>query len=185
MFLACVGLQRRPARQPPSVTVYRAVLLHESGESSPSADKVSEGYDLKLKTLQTTILSLPLLFSIGCSRQASSEAQRPPQSAPAARTSADLDQPRSYRPPARPVDQTSSRDSYSRDDVDRNGGTGRSRVKGRSKLHSAEIIGGTAGVGAAIGALAGGGKGAAIGAIAGGGGGLIYDPATAHKRTDQ
>jgi hypothetical protein len=42
-------------------------------------------------------------------------------------------------------------------------------------------VGGSAGVGAAIGALAGGGKGAGIGALAGGAGGFIYDRAT-HKR---
>ena len=51
----------------------------------------------------------------------------------------------------------------------------------RSFGHSAEIVGGSAGVGAAIGAVAGGGKGAGIGALAGGGGGLIYDRLT-HKR---
>jgi hypothetical protein len=42
-------------------------------------------------------------------------------------------------------------------------------------------VGGSAGVGAAIGALAGGGKGAGIGALAGGGGGFIYDRLT-HKK---
>ena len=52
----------------------------------------------------------------------------------------------------------------------------------RSKKKSAAIIGGSAAAGAAIGALAGGGKGAAIGAIAGGGGGLVYDRATAKKK---
>ena len=51
----------------------------------------------------------------------------------------------------------------------------------RSFGHSAAIVGGSAGVGAAIGALAGGGKGAGIGALAGGGGGFIYDRLT-HKR---
>lgn len=51
----------------------------------------------------------------------------------------------------------------------------------RSKKKSAAIIGGSAAAGAAIGALAGGGKGAAIGAIAGGAGGLIYDRKTANK----
>lgn len=54
-------------------------------------------------------------------------------------------------------------------------------VKKRSKKKSAAIVGGSAAAGAAIGALAGGGKGAAIGAIAGGGGGFIYDRHT-HKK---
>jgi hypothetical protein len=54
-------------------------------------------------------------------------------------------------------------------------------VKERSKGKSAAIIGGSAAGGAAIGALAGGGKGAAIGALVGGGGGLIYDRKT-HKK---
>ena len=54
--------------------------------------------------------------------------------------------------------------------------------KKRSKKKSAAIVGGSAAAGAAIGALAGGGKGAAIGAIAGGAGGFIYDRKTAKKR---
>jgi hypothetical protein len=52
--------------------------------------------------------------------------------------------------------------------------------RGRSKKHSIEIVAGSAAVGAAIGAIAGGGPGAAIGAIAGGAGGFAYDRAT-HK----
>ena len=55
-------------------------------------------------------------------------------------------------------------------------------VKRRSFKRSAAIVGGSAAGGAAIGALAGGGKGAAIGAIAGGAGGLAYDRATHKKR---
>jgi hypothetical protein len=43
------------------------------------------------------------------------------------------------------------------------------------------IIGGSAGAGTAIGAIAGGKKGAAVGAAAGGIGGLIYDLTTQHK----
>jgi len=43
------------------------------------------------------------------------------------------------------------------------------------------IIGGSAGAGAAVGALTGGKKGAGIGAAAGGVGGLIYDLATRKK----
>lgn len=49
------------------------------------------------------------------------------------------------------------------------------RKKGMSnKAKTAIAIGGSAGVGAAIGGIAGGGKGAAIGAIAGAGAGTIY-----------
>jgi hypothetical protein len=55
-------------------------------------------------------------------------------------------------------------------------------TKTRSKKKSTAIIGGSAAAGAAIGALAGGGKGAGIGAIAGGAGGLIYDRKTAKKK---
>jgi uncharacterized protein YcfJ len=54
-------------------------------------------------------------------------------------------------------------------------------VHRRSKKKSAAIVGGSAAAGAAIGALAGGGKGAAIGAIAGGGAGFVYDRKT-HKK---
>jgi outer membrane lipoprotein SlyB len=43
------------------------------------------------------------------------------------------------------------------------------------------IVGGSAGAGAAIGAVAGGKKGAAIGAVSGGVAGLIYDLATRNK----
>jgi uncharacterized protein YcfJ len=54
--------------------------------------------------------------------------------------------------------------------------------RGRSKGKSIAIVAGTAGVGAAIGAIAGGGKGAAIGAIAGGAGGFTYDRLTHNRR---
>jgi hypothetical protein len=58
----------------------------------------------------------------------------------------------------------------------------RRRVRrGRSTGKSVAIVAGSAGVGAAIGAIAGGGKGAAIGALAGGGGGFVYDRLT-HNR---
>ena len=54
-------------------------------------------------------------------------------------------------------------------------------TKKRSVAKEALIIGGSAGAGAAVGAVAGGKKGAAIGAISGGVAGLIYDLATRNK----
>ncbi len=56
------------------------------------------------------------------------------------------------------------------------------QAKKRSWEREALIIGGSAGAGTAIGALAGGKKGAAVGAAAGGVGGLIYDLATRNKK---
>jgi hypothetical protein len=52
----------------------------------------------------------------------------------------------------------------------------------RSKKKSVAIVAGSAAGGAAIGAIAGGGKGAGIGALAGGGAGFIYDRLT-HRNT--
>ena len=54
----------------------------------------------------------------------------------------------------------------------------RPHAQKRSWEKDALIIGGSAGAGTLIGAVAGGGKGAAVGATAGGIGGLIYDLAT-------
>jgi hypothetical protein len=56
--------------------------------------------------------------------------------------------------------------------------TERARPRHRSWEKEVMIIGGSAGAGAAVGALTGGKKGAGIGAAAGGLGGLIYDLAT-------
>jgi hypothetical protein len=53
--------------------------------------------------------------------------------------------------------------------------------KKRSWEREALIVGGSAGAGAAIGAVAGGKKGAGIGAVSGGIAGLIYDLATRNK----
>ncbi len=54
-------------------------------------------------------------------------------------------------------------------------------VRKRPFSHSLAIVAGSSAGGAAIGALAGGGKGAAIGALAGGAGGFLYDRLT-HKK---
>jgi hypothetical protein len=50
----------------------------------------------------------------------------------------------------------------------------------RSTGKSIMIVAGSAGTGAALGAISGGGKGAAIGALAGGAAGLIFDRMTAN-----
>src|SRR5262249_15358116 len=55
-------------------------------------------------------------------------------------------------------------------------------VKKRPLKRSIAIVGGSAGVGAAIGAIAAGGPGAGIGALAGGSAGFIYDRLTHKKR---
>ncbi len=46
------------------------------------------------------------------------------------------------------------------------------------KSRTAKIVGGSAGAGALVGALVGGGKGAAAGAVVGGGAGYVYDRKT-------
>ena len=108
-------------------------------------------------------------------------AAAPPASQPGAneytRTGSSANSPAVVREePARTVVREPRRTAAVRDD-------GPTYVeKRRSKKKSAAIIGGSAATGAAIGALAGGGKGAAIGAIAGGAGGLVYDRATAKKK---
>ncbi|HVW86471.1 MAG TPA: hypothetical protein VHB50_17415 [Bryobacteraceae bacterium] len=82
-------------------------------------------------------------------------------------------QPATYAPPAAPSqEQYETRTVYRDRPVYRHG---------RSKTKSVEIVAGTAAAGAAIGALAGGGKGAALGAISGGGAGFVYDRLT-HNR---
>lgn len=60
----------------------------------------------------------------------------------------------------------------------------RSYVRPRSGKKSVAIVAGTAGVGAAIGALAGGGRGAGIGALSGAGAGFLYDRLT-HRHPPQ
>lgn len=77
-------------------------------------------------------------------------------------------------------------DNASRDELTRSPGIVERRAEPRrankrSWEQEVLIIGGSAGAGTAIGALAGGKKGAGVGAAAGGIGGLIYDLATRNK----
>jgi hypothetical protein len=79
------------------------------------------------------------------------------------------------------------RDNASRDELSRSPAIVDTRpetqhVKKRSWEKEVLIVGGSAGAGTAIGALAGGKKGAGVGAAAGGVGGLIYDLATRNKK---
>jgi hypothetical protein len=79
------------------------------------------------------------------------------------------------------------RDNASRDEVTRSPSIVETRPETqhgnkRSWEKDALIIGGSAGAGTAIGALAGGKKGAGVGAAAGGVGGLIYDLITRQKK---
>lgn len=79
------------------------------------------------------------------------------------------------------------RDNVSRDELTRSPAIVETRsepqhAKKRSWEKEVLIIGGSAGAGTAIGALAGGKKGAGVGAAAGGVGGLIYDLATRDKK---
>ena len=97
------------------------------------------------------------------------------------------------RPPVRVIEQPRPRATQAthstRAYADRSAGTAyappRRVVKERPFSHSAAIVGGGAGAGAAIGALAGGGKGAGIGALSGGAAGLIYDRLTHRKVAEQ
>jgi hypothetical protein len=78
-------------------------------------------------------------------------------------------------------------DNVSRDELARSPGIVETRpepqhANKRSWEKEALIIGGSAGAGTAIGALAGGKKGAGVGAAAGGVGGLIYDLVTRNKK---
>jgi hypothetical protein len=57
----------------------------------------------------------------------------------------------------------------------------KTQKKQRSLGKEALIVGGSAGAGAAVGAVAGGKKGAAIGAVSGGVAGLVYDLMTRNK----
>lgn len=72
--------------------------------------------------------------------------------------------------PASTTTRTSQRDAY-----------GEPIRQRRSTGKSVAIVAGSAGAGAAIGALAGGKKGAAIGAISGGVAGFVYDRMTANR----
>jgi hypothetical protein len=84
-------------------------------------------------------------------------------------THRDTDAGRNERAAVRATGRSADVDDY-RDD--------RQVKQERSTGKSAAIIGGGAAAGAAIGAMAGGGKGAAIGALTGGAAGLIYDRMT-------
>jgi len=152
------------------------------------ADRQFEGIPTKLKFInhRTAMLGLSILLSAGCHRE-SSLTPNAPATVSSSAAKAESNRPRMAESSGSHVRHlqrpAATSEWYSDDRRDVNGAA--VPVKGRSKLRSAEIVGGTAAVGAAIGALAGGGKAAAIGALAGGGAALVYDRATAHKNTSR
>ncbi|HYP09224.1 MAG TPA: hypothetical protein VER03_23575 [Bryobacteraceae bacterium] len=131
------------------------------------------------------VLTASILSLTGCARQEQPAATVAPQEfvapAPAA-APAPASAPAQTTTPAG-VHRIDSAPAASRTVTRASASEPRYVTKRRSKKKSAAIIGGSAAAGAAIGALAGGGKGAAIGAIAGGAGGLVYDRTTAKKTT--
>lgn len=149
-----------------------------------------------MRTISTVLSLAAVILLAGCNRQpAAQEAAPPPNYQPQALQPAPPPggaAVRSAAPGTRRVDPeptapaatapatTPSQPEAAGDDRPRQTAT-----KTRSKKKSAAIIGGSAAAGAAVGAIAGGGKGAAIGAIAGGAGGLVYDRATAKKKKEQ
>src|SRR5258708_5825421 len=140
------------------------------------------------------IAALAAIGMVGCSRTEVAAGPPPISNPPIASyadqaASADLPTYTTVRPPVRtissaPPAQIEVEPYDDRRTVSYAGGatrTTRRRVRrNRPFSHSVAIVGGSAGAGALIGALAGGGKGAGIGALAGGGAGLVYDRLT-HK----
>ncbi|MDX2154662.1 MAG: hypothetical protein SFV54_28220 [Bryobacteraceae bacterium] len=85
----------------------------------------------------------------------------------------DLNRPVHVRPAQRVVEEPARREATAEP---RSSAAPARRTRSTGK--SVAIVAGSAGVGAAIGGLAGGGKGAAIGAISGGSAGYVYDRLT-------
>lgn len=123
---------------------------------------------MTLQFLQAGVAFLVVISIVGCSRQEAPTALTPPTN-----TLTPMSMPNGARHLA-PALSTSATGEVSTS-------TPQPVIKQRSKKKSALIVGGSAAAGAAIGALAGGGKGAGIGAIAGGISGLVYDRTTAKK----
>ena len=129
------------------------------------------------------VVFLASLTCTGCARQEQPPIAQQNLAAPTTQTPVmSTTAPRVHRLDLQPVAQTQTVRRSSTGYRASNSSSPKYLVKKRSKKKSAAIVGGSAATGAAIGALAGGGKGAAIGAIAGGAGGFAYDRSTAKKR---
>ena len=174
-------------------------ILSTKGSNCGARIRISNCCDIGMtRTTILTLVGLSIVGMVGCGRTEVAAGPTPISNPPIASyedqaAGADLPTYATIRPPVRTISAPPAQievapyeeqRTVSYADQGTRTTTRRRRVtRNRPFSHSVAIVGGSAGAGALIGALAGGGKGAGIGALAGGGAGLVYDRLT-HKRKE-